>query len=104
MARASFSPLALLVNIFQLPAMNFLRMGFLSVLGFVSLLPRPSCHAAAAQGHVRQMRRRRRAHSSRNRGAWLAAAANGIDPVGEVQQLAIGLFVEITAARALAED
>ena len=34
----------------------------------------------------------------------LLAAADALDPVGQVQQLAVGLVVEVGAARAVAED
>ena len=53
---------------------------------------------------VRQVGRRGGADAGFGRAVGLLAGADALDPVGQVQQLAVGLVVEVGPARAVAED
>src|SRR5262249_18681751 len=66
-----------------------------------SILFRPRRHSLPPIRVIAQMRRRGRAPSRRDRGARLPLVADGVDPVLQVQQLAIRLRVEIATARQL---
>src|SRR5690242_11525059 len=62
-------------------------------------LPRPDGDAVLAVRAVAQVGRGGGADAGGDRGARLPLVADRLDPVGQVQQLALGLLVEVAAAR-----